>query len=334
MNARYWTAVGAIAAAIPLNAVAEQVVTVRDTEVYAGPSSEFPSLGRLPENVPVDVAGCLSDWSWCDVTFSGDRGWVYAADIAALYDGRPVLIVESGPRVHLPVVTFAMDAYWDQHYRSKPFYGERQQWVSRVHFDGGHGGTPPAGHERSAQRPGEVQGGASAQSSTSTQMRQGQTQQQPQQGQAQSSTQRNEPATAGTGRASESATTRGPTSSQPDATRSEGSRTPSATGTTDSRSSAQTQAPQEPRSAQSPSPEQSLQREQRPYAGSSRGDVNSQQPSKSETGSKAGEQAPMRDERSAQGASKPESGPNAADQRSNGQAKGQDSDRPKREGEQ
>ena len=44
MNARYWIAVGAIAAAIPLNAVAEEAVTVRDTEVYAGPSSEFHPL--------------------------------------------------------------------------------------------------------------------------------------------------------------------------------------------------------------------------------------------------------------------------------------------------
>lgn len=206
MSTRYWIAVGAIAAAIPLNAVAEQAVTVRDTEVYAGPSSEFPSLAHLPPSVSVNVAGCLSDWSWCDVTFSNDRGWVYAADIAAIYESRPVVIIESGPRLHLPVVAFSLVTYWDQHYRSRPFYGERQQWMSRVDVAGGHGGKPPAGHERVAQRAGEVQGGASAQSSTNVQIQQGQAGQQPQRAQPQP--QRTAPAAAGTERSSESATTR------------------------------------------------------------------------------------------------------------------------------
>lgn len=309
MSRRYWIALGAIAAAIPLHAVAEQAVTVRDTEVYAGPSSEYPSFAHLPANASVDVAGCLSDWSWCDVTFSSDRGWVYGADIAAVYEGQPVVIIESGPRLHLPVVAFSLVSYWDQHYRSKPFYGERQQWVSRVHIAGGHGGKAPAGHERVAQRPGEVQGGASARSSTNAQIQQGQAEQQPQG--AQPPSQRTGAATAGTERSSRSATMRGENATEADKGGTARSRSQGAAGMTESRPPTDAQQQPGQRSAQSrPSPEQSVQREQRPQAQSSRSEMESQRSSKSESGANASEQAPK------------------------GRAEGRENESPKREGEQ
>lgn len=151
MKARYWIAVWlALAVWLPLAAAAEEAFTVRDTDVFAGPSSEYPPIGQLPVNTGVEVFGCLSDWSWCDVGFGANRGWIYAGDIVVPYDSRRVAIIEYGPRIHLPVVTFSLTAYWDEHYRGRPWYGERQQWVSRVHIDGNRGGPPPAGHERAA----------------------------------------------------------------------------------------------------------------------------------------------------------------------------------------
>lgn len=305
MSARYWIAAGAIAAAIPLNAVAQEAVTVRDTDIFAGPSSDFPSVAHLSPNVSVNVAGCLSDWSWCDVSFSSDRGWVYAADIAAVYEGRPIVIIESGPRIHLPVETFSLVTYWDQHYRSKPFYGERQQWVSRVNVEGGHGGPPPAGHERIAQRPGEVQGGASAQSSTNERIQQGQ------QGQAQQK------------------------STEAESAPVETPRSRSTTGMTESRPPAQAQQQQERPSdmTRSQPPAQSLQREERPPAESSRGEMMSP-PSKSESGTNAGERAPMREDRSAERASKAEPSPKAAEQPPKGRARGQENESRTRESEQ
>jgi uncharacterized protein YraI len=151
MKARYcMAACVALAAWLPLAAAAEEAFTARDTDVFAGPSSEYPPIGELPVNAGVEVFGCLSDWTWCDVGFGPNRGWIYAGDIVVPYDNQRVAIIEYGPRIHLTVVTFSLMAYWDEHYRSRPWYGDRQQWVSRVHIDANRGGPPPAGHERAA----------------------------------------------------------------------------------------------------------------------------------------------------------------------------------------
>ena len=151
MKGKHWAvACLAVAAAIPLGASAEEAFTMRRVDVFAGPSSEYPVVASLPRNAGVDVFGCLSDWSWCDVGFAGDRGWVYALDLAVPYEGRRVVILDYGPRIHLPILAFSLNTYWDRHYHGRPWYGQRQQWVSRVHVDSNHGGRAPAGHERAA----------------------------------------------------------------------------------------------------------------------------------------------------------------------------------------
>ena len=138
-------------AAMPAAALAEDAFTMQQTDIFAGPSSEFPPVASLPPNTEVGVAGCLSDWSWCDVTFANDRGWVWAGDLGYPYQNDRVAIIEYGPRLRLPVVTFSINTYWDAHYRSRPFFRERDVWVSRVHVEGSRGGQPPHGGTRVAR---------------------------------------------------------------------------------------------------------------------------------------------------------------------------------------
>lgn len=152
----------AFLAGMPLAASAQQAFTVRDTEVFAGPSGEFPPVGLLPPNVGVRIVGCLADWSWCDVIFSNYRGWVYAADLAVPYQGSRVVIIERGPQfgpqIGLTVVTFSLTTYWDRHYRGQPWYREREQWASRVHVEGSRGGPPPKGRAAQTERAQPPQG--------------------------------------------------------------------------------------------------------------------------------------------------------------------------------
>lgn len=145
----------ALVAGTPLAANAvQQGFTVRDTEVFAGPSDEFPPVGVLGANSGVNIVGCLRDWSWCDVIFSRYRGWVYAADLAVPYHNDRVVVIERGPQIGpalgLVVLAFSLNTYWDRHYRSEPWYREREQWARRVRVEGDHGVPPPRG--RAAQQ--------------------------------------------------------------------------------------------------------------------------------------------------------------------------------------
>ena len=140
--------------ASPLIAYADNAFTLRDVEVYTGPGSEYPPVATLPPNANVEVAGCLSDWSWCDVIFADSRGWVYAGDLGYPYENRRVAIIEIGPRINVfPVVAFSLPAYWDAHYRSRPWYRERDVWVGRVQARVEHGGRPPEGRAARAAPP-------------------------------------------------------------------------------------------------------------------------------------------------------------------------------------
>ena len=142
-------------AALPAIAAAEDAFTMNPADIYAGPDSDYPVIAQLPPNTEVGVAGCLSDWSWCDVRFANDRGWVWAGDLGYPYEGRRVAIIEFGPRLHIPAVTFSINSYWDAHYRSRPFYRERSQWAGRVHVEASRGGRPPHGGASVAERRGQ-----------------------------------------------------------------------------------------------------------------------------------------------------------------------------------
>ncbi|HTR57928.1 MAG TPA: SH3 domain-containing protein [Casimicrobiaceae bacterium] len=148
-----WAACFAIAAAMPLAAAAEEAFTTNAVDVFAGPSSEYPPIGQLPPNARLELFGCLSDWSWCDVGFAGDRGWIYAGDLVIPYRGSRVAVIEYGPRIHLHIVSFSLNTYWGAHYRSRPFYRERTVWMSRVHIQANHGGPAPSGRVATTQVP-------------------------------------------------------------------------------------------------------------------------------------------------------------------------------------
>jgi uncharacterized protein YraI len=119
-----------------LASAAPPAYTLRPTEVYAGPGRDYPSVGQLPPSVQVDVAGCVRGYHWCDVSWRGDRGWVYANDLETSYKDRRAALVDVAPGMRLPVVTFSLGNYWDEHYRSRPFYRDRENWAKRAHDEG------------------------------------------------------------------------------------------------------------------------------------------------------------------------------------------------------
>jgi len=134
----------ALSLALPLAAFARDAIVVDSIDLQAGPDPDYPSITQLSAGTEVQVQGCIDGYNWCDVLAAGDRGWVPGTFLAEEYDGDRVLIVDAGPRIGIPVVSFEIGAYWGEHYHNRPFYAQRETFVSR-HI------TPHA-----PQRPSEV----------------------------------------------------------------------------------------------------------------------------------------------------------------------------------
>lgn len=122
-------------------------------EIKAGPDVDYPTVARVRYDAPLEINGCLRNWTWCDVTTRRGRGWVHGRDITAQRDGRRV---EYGAPWGVPQFSFNFDTYWDKNYRGQQFYGERNRW-QRHEQDGPHSN----GNDRRDDDPrgGEPRGG-------------------------------------------------------------------------------------------------------------------------------------------------------------------------------
>src|SRR5580698_4218906 len=73
--------IGTCLLALAATATAQNAMTTDAADVYAGPDNSYPPVAQLDPDTPIQVMGCLDDWSWCDVGFDGNRGWLYSPDI-------------------------------------------------------------------------------------------------------------------------------------------------------------------------------------------------------------------------------------------------------------
>lgn len=135
-------------------ASAQDAYTTRPMNLRAGPNREYPLVAQLDAGAPLDVHGCLDDWSWCDVSFEDDRGWIYAGGVSFVYQGQRVPLYSYGPHLGLPIIAFSLTAYWGNYYRGRPWYAQRDTWSHRTlpPRTRPHGqqfsGPPPAEHGR------------------------------------------------------------------------------------------------------------------------------------------------------------------------------------------
>ena len=126
--------IGLVAGLTMLGTVAAQAApgySTANVNIRTGPDTEFPSLGVIPEGDDVDIKGCLRDESWCEVSWDGDRGWVFSEYLAFDRGGRYVALPDVGPAAFsIPLVTFIASDYWERHYVGRPWYKERTRWYA------------------------------------------------------------------------------------------------------------------------------------------------------------------------------------------------------------
>lgn len=134
---------------LPCAALAQEAYTSKTVHLRAGPAREYPVVAIVAPGVRLLVQGCLGDYSWCDVVLpDGNRGWVYAGNIVAAYQGGNVPLLTYGSTIGIGIVAFSLGAYWDNHYRGRPWYRDRPRWIDRRAPP-----RPPITHAPGAPRP-------------------------------------------------------------------------------------------------------------------------------------------------------------------------------------
>ena len=128
----FTSALLALAGSAPLAAAAQEARTSQWANLRAGPQQDYPLVARLGPGTPLLVQGCTSGYGWCDVIAPDDlRGWVYAGNLVYPYQNAQVPVIGYGALIGLPIVTFFIGNYWGDHYRHRPWYGNRGRWEDR-----------------------------------------------------------------------------------------------------------------------------------------------------------------------------------------------------------
>lgn len=101
---------------------------VTNVNLRAGPGTYYPVITVVPTHAPISIVGCLGDYTWCDVLFRGNRGWMRSIYLKKWYQGHYYALGDYAPRLAISVVSFDIGNYWDSNYRDRPFYREKARW--------------------------------------------------------------------------------------------------------------------------------------------------------------------------------------------------------------
>ena len=66
----------------------------------------------IPPNSLLAVNGCLDDFTWCDVDWEGNHGWLYGNYLYYDYQQRRVPVIDVGAALGIGIVAFNLGDYW------------------------------------------------------------------------------------------------------------------------------------------------------------------------------------------------------------------------------
>ncbi|MBS1167511.1 MAG: bacterial domain protein [Proteobacteria bacterium] len=113
------TAAATVAA--PAVASASPAQVTANVNLRAGPGTQYYPIVVLPAGAPVELYGCLQGYTWCDVSYGRERGWVSSRYLSTFYSGP---VYRPRPYRSVPSLTFNF-GYWDNHYADRSWYHNR-----------------------------------------------------------------------------------------------------------------------------------------------------------------------------------------------------------------
>jgi len=74
--------------------------------VRSGPGFQYGVVAQMQANVPAQVTGCVSDYSWCAVALAGGvTGWASAPYLVTSAAGTPKNLQVAGAELGIPTIT-------------------------------------------------------------------------------------------------------------------------------------------------------------------------------------------------------------------------------------
>ncbi|WP_343312422.1 SH3 domain-containing protein [Brucella sp. BE17] len=88
MKAAFKSSIVILAILFSTGAQANNAIATTTVNLRSGPGTQYPSLGRIPNGVVINVAGCTTGYGWCRVNYRGLEGWT-ASQYIAVQTGGP-----------------------------------------------------------------------------------------------------------------------------------------------------------------------------------------------------------------------------------------------------
>lgn len=111
-------------------ASASDGVALRSGTLRSGPGVDYPAVDHISHGDELHIFGCVTDYSWCDVSNDESRGWFPGSRIGFDENGDTVVLSDDGPSLGIGIIGYDAGIYWDTYYRGRPFYRQRQRWVA------------------------------------------------------------------------------------------------------------------------------------------------------------------------------------------------------------